>query len=251
MTRLMSAKLAAVVATISIGVGASVVPAMSQNAFKSASEIEQALQRQEELLRGGAGTAACAEGVDCTRGVRFADPSKPATAANEPSVIVSPRAPSTPSSQGGAAVVSHDANPAPVTATRQQGVRPAVTKATLALPEIPTGQRLDLVILFEYDSAFIRPESRPQLSELCSTIRNGKTDRKFFIIGHTDATGSSRYNMRLSKARATEVKRNLVSECGVDGGRLEAVGMGEERLNPTFKARSQEQRRVEILLNLS
>jgi outer membrane protein OmpA-like peptidoglycan-associated protein len=50
---------------------------------------------------------------------------------------------------------------------------------------------------------------------------------RFQIIGHSDSVGSDRYNLLLSTLRAEEVKRHLVSGCGLDAARLEAIGVGE------------------------
>ena len=71
------------------------------------------------------------------------------------------------------------------------------------------------------------------------------------IIGHTDASGSASYNLTLSQARADEVVRYMVRDCGIDAALLEAVGMGEASLKNTENPRSYENRRVEIKVTLS
>ncbi len=70
------------------------------------------------------------------------------------------------------------------------------------------------------------------------------------IIGHTDASGSVQYNLSLSQARADEVVRYMVRECGIDGTILEAVGMGEARLKDPSNPRADANRRVEIQVTL-
>lgn len=107
------------------------------------------------------------------------------------------------------------------------------------------GDPIDLVILFEYDSAFIKPESRPQLRELCSAAQSGQLGN-FYVIGHTDASGPASYNLSLSERRAREVARHLTSECDVDARKIEALGLGETELIANLDARAEAQRRVEI-----
>ena len=71
----------------------------------------------------------------------------------------------------------------------------------------------------------------------------------FKIKGYTDSTGSTAFNLNLSKARASEVKEYLVSK-GVDANRLHEEGFGKERPiapNKTAKGRAMN-RRVEIVV---
>ncbi|MCF6306096.1 MAG: OmpA family protein [Rhodobacteraceae bacterium] len=76
------------------------------------------------------------------------------------------------------------------------------------------------------------------------------TSGTYQIIGHTDASGSASYNLTLSQARADEVVRYMVRECGIDAALLEAVGMGEGRLKDTGNPRADANRRVEIQVTL-
>ena len=69
----------------------------------------------------------------------------------------------------------------------------------------------------------------------------------FSVQGHTDSAGSAGYNRDLSARRARTVKRHLVDEMNVPGGRLVGVGLGEDypiRGLPPDDARN---RRVEIV----
>lgn len=114
---------------------------------------------------------------------------------------------------------------------------------------VPDGDRIDLVILFEFDSAFIKPSSQPQLAELCTALKGASGDIRYSVVGHTDASGSNAYNLDLSQRRADEVKRHLVDECGVDRRRLRAIGAGEARLRQDVPGTDERQRRVEIILD--
>lgn len=79
-------------------------------------------------------------------------------------------------------------------------------------------------IHFATSSAVIEPESASAL-EVVSTYLS-ETSGGFYIVGHTDDTGSLETNMTLSEERAAAVKRALVEEHGVDATRLETRGVG-------------------------
>jgi len=75
-----------------------------------------------------------------------------------------------------------------------------------------------------------------------------KPSARIRIAGHTDNVGNARANQRLSKKRAEAVRDYLVSQ-GIDGGRIEAVGYGDERPiapNDTEEGR-QKNRRIEAI----
>ena len=74
-------------------------------------------------------------------------------------------------------------------------------------------------------------------------------DLKILIEGHTDNVGAAASNLSLSDARAAAVKAALVSEFGIDGGRITTKGLGDTKPaapNTTPVGRAQN-RRVEIV----
>jgi outer membrane protein OmpA-like peptidoglycan-associated protein len=84
-------------------------------------------------------------------------------------------------------------------------------------------------IYFDYDKANIRPESMPSIEKIAKLMNSEKyKDLSVRIEGHTDHTASREYNLKLSDRRAAAVKDALVA-AGVDAGRLETVGYGEDR----------------------
>jgi len=102
-------------------------------------------------------------------------------------------------------------------------------------------------ILFDTDSAVIRPESRPVLDEVLELLR-GEPTWKLTIEGHTDATGADAHNQTLSQQRADSVRAYLVAG-GVEAVRLRTAGFGESRPvadNATELGRAQN-RRVELV----
>ena len=80
-------------------------------------------------------------------------------------------------------------------------------------------------ILFDFDKADIKPESKPQLDEIAALL---KTDAnlKLLVVGHTDNQGGMAYNLELSKRRADAVVAALEQRYAVIPARLMAQGMG-------------------------
>jgi len=106
-------------------------------------------------------------------------------------------------------------------------------------------EQVNILIQFDFDSAALREDQKPKLVALCQAMR--AVDVQLFrIVGHTDASGSASYNMRLSQLRAEEVKRHLVNDCGIPATRLEAVGVGKDYLFDPQNPRADQNRRVEF-----
>ena len=106
----------------------------------------------------------------------------------------------------------------------------------------PLEQRLKL--LFDFDSAELRPESITELERLVKFMGDVPF-ASALIEGHTDAVGADAYNQSLSDRRAKSVFDYLTSR-GVDPARLKSVGKGESEPladNKTAEGR-QENRRV-------
>lgn len=101
-------------------------------------------------------------------------------------------------------------------------------------------------ILFEFDSAALKPESFAVLDEIVLTLLNNSW-LKLDMAGHTCNMGSEKYNLKLSKARTASVYEYLVSK-GIDADRLTHTGFGESRpLNDNATiAKRQQNRRVEF-----
>jgi outer membrane protein OmpA-like peptidoglycan-associated protein len=103
-------------------------------------------------------------------------------------------------------------------------------------------------ILFDVDSDRIKPDSAATIKMIASGMQ-ANADVNFLIEGHTDSTGDAAHNMDLSKRRAEAVKSVLVSQFGIEAGRLTTAGLGASKpvassSTPQGKA---ENRRVEIV----
>ena len=103
-------------------------------------------------------------------------------------------------------------------------------------------------ILFDFQSAVIKPESYAVIRDIATVLKDNATIR-VKVIGHTSSDGDDNANMELSKKRADAVKDLLTNEFAIDASRLESEGKGETQ--PVADNKSKEgkvlNRRVEFV----
>ena len=105
-------------------------------------------------------------------------------------------------------------------------------------------------LLFDYDSANLRPAALGSLKKLGQLISKNP-NVTFKIEGHADSFGRPEYNIVLSMRRALSVKRWLVSSMGLNPEKIETKGYGSTRLIVPASGTVEEQqmnRRVEIVM---
>ena len=80
------------------------------------------------------------------------------------------------------------------------------------------------VIFFPIDKSDLTAKDLVTVKLMAESIK--ATDKNYTVQGYADqATGSKAYNLRLSEARANNVRDALIKE-GVSASKLKAVGMG-------------------------
>jgi outer membrane protein OmpA-like peptidoglycan-associated protein len=105
-------------------------------------------------------------------------------------------------------------------------------------------------LLFDYDSAVLRPGATASLQKLGRLIERNP-QAVFKVEGHTDSFGGDQYNMDLSQRRAETVKAWVVENMSIDPDRIQTQGYGKTRLIvPADKSVDEQQlnRRVEIVI---
>ena len=105
-------------------------------------------------------------------------------------------------------------------------------------------------LLFDYDSANLRPGATASLQKLGRLIERNP-QAVFRVEGHTDSFGSDQYNMDLSQRRAETVKAWLVENMSIDQARVQTQGYGKTHLIvPADRSVDEQQlnRRVEIVI---
>jgi outer membrane protein OmpA-like peptidoglycan-associated protein len=103
-------------------------------------------------------------------------------------------------------------------------------------------------VLFDFDKANIRTDAQPTLNKLVDVL-NKYPDTDIELQGHTDNTGTEKYNQVLSEKRARSVDTYLVKK-GIKTKRIKTKGFGEtipKYDNSTESGRAQN-RRVEFLI---
>lgn len=125
-------------------------------------------------------------------------------------------------------------------------------------PNTPAGFKVDgegcpltatLYVNFATDSNSVDEAGVDKISEFATFMKESPA-YKASIVGHTDSTGSTAYNQKLSEKRAATVKNILVKD-GVEAKRLTTSGKGEMypvSSNKTTQGRT-ENRRIEVELS--
>ena len=81
-------------------------------------------------------------------------------------------------------------------------------------------------VLFEYDSARIRPSEESKLQTVAAYAKSNPG--KLVVEGHCDERGTAEYNRALGERRALAARDELV-KLGVDTSRISTVSYGSER----------------------
>lgn len=133
-----------------------------------------------------------------------------------------------------------------------------------ACPDTPAGAKVDvsgcaeklkvevrenLYIAFPTNSATVPASSIADLENIARLMKTYPTT-ELQVMGHTDSVGSATYNMKLSEARASAVRKVLAEEYNLSLNRIMSQGMGETAPiadNSTAEGRAQN-RRVELVL---
>jgi outer membrane protein OmpA-like peptidoglycan-associated protein len=81
-------------------------------------------------------------------------------------------------------------------------------------------------LLFDYNSALLRPESKTQLNRLSNVLSTNMSYRVEFK-GHTDGRGTPEYNQELSEKRSESARNHLFSR-GISANRVKTSSYGME-----------------------
>lgn len=123
----------------------------------------------------------------------------------------------------------------------------AITDEVPPEPAPPTAQPLMIELLFDFDSAALRPEAAAELEKVKPAIGE-KTDYTVTLRGYTCGIGGDAYNLKLSQQRAEAIKAALVAQHGIDAARVEAFfyGENESAYDNTAETERRKNRRVTL-----
>jgi len=147
----------------------------------------------------------------------------------------------------------------PVETTAQAKAEPPAPEAPiipadakdLTVKQIDSGLKVSFSsrLMFKSGQSVLEPESGKVLNQLISLLSAYPTNR-VLIEGHTDKTGDSKFNLRLSELRARAVRDYLIAHGGYEASRFQITGYGDTQPvadNATKTGRSLN-RRVEVTI---
>jgi len=111
-----------------------------------------------------------------------------------------------------------------------------------------TGHASVYGIYFDFNKADIKSESEKAIKQIAKLLKQSPS-LKLYVVGHTDNVGKLDYNMKLSKARADAVMKELVTKYKISAQRLKAYGVASlapVASNDTEEGRAKN-RRVELV----
>ena len=153
----------------------------------------------------------------------------------------------------GAEVLTYKTNPLEID-TDKGGVsdgHEVIEDSTNPLDPSDDLQKFTLLIEFDYDKSFIRPQYHKDLEPVVKVLQRSP-DATVRVEGHADKRKRStrEYNQKLSERRANAVKDYLVEKSGISAANVTAVGYGFDRpvaLNDT-EANMQKNRRTDVYI---
>ena len=103
--------------------------------------------------------------------------------------------------------------------------------------------------LFQQGSSQINPKFFPKIDQLAEVIK-AFADYKVRIEGHSDSSGGTEMNRRLTQKRADVFMKYLAEKCGVSPERMTAIGLGEAHpiANNSLQAGRDRNRRIDTIL---
>ncbi len=133
-------------------------------------------------------------------------------------------------------VIAVQPEPAPIVAAEEPGAPTPVEQAMF-------------IVFFDWDKHNISAGANDVLDAVAQEIKNRKDVHGLTIIGHTDSSGTTKYNNRLSSQRANAVRDGLVSRgIPADMVRVESRGESDLLVKTADNVREPANRRAQITL---
>jgi outer membrane protein OmpA-like peptidoglycan-associated protein len=104
------------------------------------------------------------------------------------------------------------------------------------------------IVFFDFDKYYLTPEAKETLSRAAEAFKAGG-NAHVEVTGHTDTSGSYRYNKRLSERRARTVKEYMVA-LGIPANEIGTRGAGEAEpmVSTGNNVREAKNRRAEVVM---
>ena len=136
-----------------------------------------------------------------------------------------------------------------------EAVETQILEAATAVPDAETGRSEKGALirfsgdLFQQGSSAINPTFFPKIGKLAEVLKMF-ADYKVRIEGHSDSSGGTAVNLRLTQRRADAFMKYLAEKCGVPPERMTAIGLGENQpiADNNFQAGRDRNRRIDTIL---
>lgn len=136
-----------------------------------------------------------------------------------------------------------------------EAVETRILAAAAAVPDAETVRSGQGVLirfsgdLFKQGSAEINPAFFPKIRQLAEVI-NAFGSYKVRIEGHSDSSGGTNVNLRITQRRADTFMKYLAEKCDVPIERMTAVGLGEDHpvADNSLQAGRNKNRRIDTIL---
>ncbi len=136
-----------------------------------------------------------------------------------------------------------------------EAVEARILDAAAAIPDAETDRTEKGALirfsgnLFKQGSSEINPQFFPKIRQLAEVIKTF-VDYKVQIEGHSDSSGGTGVNLRLTQKRADAFMKYLTEKCGVPLERMTAIGLGEAHpiADNNFKVGRDKNRRIDTIL---
>ena len=136
-----------------------------------------------------------------------------------------------------------------------EAVESQILEAATAVPDAETGRTEKGALirfsgdLFQQGSSRINPKFFPKIGQLAEVLKTF-ADYKVRIEGHSDSSGGTAVNLKLTQRRADAFAKYLSEKCGVPVERLTAIGLGEDHpiADNNFQVGRNRNRRIDTIL---
>ncbi len=136
-----------------------------------------------------------------------------------------------------------------------EAIETQILEAATAVPDAETGRSEKGALirfsgdLFQQGSSEINPKFLPKIGQLAEVLK-AFADYKVRIEGHSDSSGGTDVNLRLTQRRADAFMKYLAEECGIPMERMTALGLGEDHpiADNNFRAGRDRNRRIDTIL---
>lgn len=115
--------------------------------------------------------------------------------------------------------------------------------------------RVDAVSHFAFNKATLRDEDKPLLDDFAKVVSGNYPQAVVTVEGFADAAGSTPYNLRLGRERASAVRDYLVKTAGLPADQVRTVSYGKSENRQVLKGKwgdgAEPNRRVTLVVDFA